>query len=205
MKLIGSKNTYCWSWTANLWQSGKRWHCLMQTLCTMNQAMAICTTTWAGRTCATHCRYWRKQRAALKMAIKFDGPVSGTFIHMGNLMIRCNRYTEAITYLEQGVRNHQQVSCFGRRWVGRMVAKATWKRTIKSYKETMMASVVDHRDHQHWPNHVARCRKEKMNKNFWKVLNWELYCRLMEGFGNYELPRCKFKSCPYNSHIWRLS
>jgi hypothetical protein len=106
----------------------------------------------------------------LKMAIKFDGQYPAPFIHMGNLMIRCNRYAEAIDYLKQGVQKPSAsrvafLEAMGQAWE----LSGDFGQAINSYREAMMASLTDH-EVTSMTNHVARCRKKRW-ASFWKVLN----------------------------------
>ena len=106
----------------------------------------------------------------LKMAIKFDGQYPAPFIHMGNLMIRCNRYAEAIDYLKQGMEKPSAsrvvfLEAMGQAWE----LSGDFGQAIKAYREAMMAALTDH-EVTNMTNHVARCRKKKW-ASFWKVLN----------------------------------
>ena len=104
----------------------------------------------------------------LKMAIKFDGEFQAPFIHMGNLMIRCNRYAEAIDYLKQGVQKPSAnrvvfLEAMGQAWE----LRGDFGQAMKAYREAMMASLSDH-EVTNMTNHVARCRKKRW-ASFWKV------------------------------------
>lgn len=104
----------------------------------------------------------------LKMAIKFDGEFQAPFMHMGNLMIRCNRYAEAIDYLKQGVQKPSAnrvvfFEAMGQAWE----LRGDFGQAIKAYREAMMASLTDH-EVTNITKHIARCRK-KTWASFWKV------------------------------------
>lgn len=104
----------------------------------------------------------------LKMAIKFGGQYPAPFIHMGTLMIRCNRYAEAIDYLKQGIEKPSAnrvvfLEAMGQAWE----LRGDFSQAIKAYREAMMASLTDH-EVTNMKNHVVRCRKKRW-ASFWKV------------------------------------
>ena len=102
-----------------------------------------------------------KAELHLKFAIKFDGEYPAPFIHMGNLMIRTNRYAEAIEYLEQGVQKPTASRVVFLEAMGQAYElQGNFRQAIKVYREAMMASVVDH-EVTNMTNHVARCRKKR--------------------------------------------
>ena len=104
----------------------------------------------------------------LKMAIRFDGEFQAPFIHMGNLMIRCNRYAEALDYLKQGIEKPSAnrvvfLEAMGQAWE----LHGDFGQAMKAYREAMMASLTDH-EVTNMTNHLARCRKKRW-ASFWKV------------------------------------
>jgi predicted Zn-dependent protease len=97
----------------------------------------------------------------LKMAIKFDGEYPAPFIHMGNLLIQCNRYAEAIEYLEQGAHKPTAnrvvfLEAIGRAWE----LRGEFAKAIKAYREGMIASMAEH-EISNLQSHVVRCRKKR--------------------------------------------
>lgn len=102
-----------------------------------------------------------KAEMHLKFAIKFDGEYPAPFIHMGNLMIRTNRYAEAIQYLEQGVQKPTASRVVFLEAMGQAYElQGNFRQAMKVYREAMMASVVDH-EVTNMTNHVTRCRKKR--------------------------------------------
>lgn len=104
----------------------------------------------------------------LKMAITFDGEYAAPYLHMGNLMIRCNRYAEAIDYLQQGLQKPSAnrvvfLEAIGQAWE----LRGDFRQAIDAYREAMMASLTDH-EVTNMTSHVARCRKKRW-ASLWKV------------------------------------
>jgi tetratricopeptide (TPR) repeat protein len=104
----------------------------------------------------------------LKMAITFDKEYSAPYLHMGNLMIRCNRYAEAIDYLQQGLQKPSAnrvvfLEAMGQAWE----LRGDFGLAINAYREAMMASLTD-QEVTNMTSHVARCRKKRW-ASFWKV------------------------------------
>ena len=104
----------------------------------------------------------------LKMAIRSDGEYAAPFVHLGNLMIRCNRYAEAIEYLQRGLQKPSAnrvsfLEALGQAWE----LSGDFPKAIKAYREAMMASLID-QEVTNLNNHVARCRKKRW-ASFWRV------------------------------------
>lgn len=109
-----------------------------------------------------------KAELHLKMAIQFDGQYAAPYIHMGNLMIRCARYAEAIEYLKLGIQKPSAnrvafLEAMGQAWE----LKGDFRQAIRSYREAMMASLNEF-EVANMTNHVARCRKKRW-VSFWAM------------------------------------
>jgi tetratricopeptide (TPR) repeat protein len=104
----------------------------------------------------------------LQMAIKFDDQNPAPFIHMGNLMMRDNRYAEAIHYLKQGLQKPSAsrvtfLEAIGQAWE----LRGNFSEAMKAYREAMLISVTDH-EMTCMTNHVARVRKKRW-ASFWRT------------------------------------
>lgn len=104
----------------------------------------------------------------LKMAITFDREYSAPYLHMGNLMIRCNRYAEAIDYLQQGLQKPSANRVMFLEALGQArEMRGDFSHAIRAYREAMMASLSE-QEVNNMTRHVARCRKKRW-ASLWKV------------------------------------
>lgn len=104
----------------------------------------------------------------LKMAMHFDGEYAAPYIHMGNLMIRATRYTDAIHYLKQGLQKSSANKVVFMELIGQALElKGEYGQAIRAYREAMMATLNEF-EVNNMAKHTARCRKKRW-ANFWKV------------------------------------
>jgi predicted Zn-dependent protease len=104
----------------------------------------------------------------LKMAIQFDGEYPAPYIHMGNLMIRANRYTDAIKYLKKGLQKPSANKVVFMELIGQALElSGAYGQAMKAYREAMMSSLNEH-EVSNIMKHTARCRKKRW-ASFWSM------------------------------------
>jgi len=101
-----------------------------------------------------------KAELHLKMAMKFDAGYAPPYLHMGNLCIRTGRHTEALQYLEAGVRkNSANKVAFLENIAQVYELKRDYSKAINYYKEAL-ASTVGFETAQ-LSEGIKRCRKKR--------------------------------------------
>lgn len=97
----------------------------------------------------------------LQMAIRFEPSYHAPYQHMGQLLLRSGRYSEAVGYLETGLsRSGSNVSIL---WesIGRAYEmQAEYRKAIAAYKQAMIASLATH-EMNTLNEGIKRCRKKR--------------------------------------------
>lgn len=101
-----------------------------------------------------------KAELHLKCAIKFDAAYAPPYLHLGNLYIRAGRYSEALQYLEAGVKKENANKVAFLEHIAQVYElKREYGQAIKHYKEAL-ASTVGYETAQ-LTEGIKRCRKKR--------------------------------------------
>ncbi len=83
-----------------------------------------------------------KAELHLNMAMKFDAEYAPPYLHMGNLCIRNDRYTEALQYLEIGVnKNSANKVAFLEQIAHVYELRKEFSKAIRYYKEALTSTI----------------------------------------------------------------
>jgi tetratricopeptide (TPR) repeat protein len=97
----------------------------------------------------------------LRMAIKFHSGFFAPYLHIGQLLIRIGRATEAIEYLEIGLTKPEANLVALWELIGRAYElKTEYRKAIAAYKQAMIASMADHEVNT-FKEGIKRCRKKR--------------------------------------------
>lgn len=103
-----------------------------------------------------------KAELHLKMAIHFANEYAAPYLHMGALLNRAGRYTEAISYFQQGLMkaNANKVALLeGMAYAHEM--KSDYSQAIQVYKEGVQSTALQH-EVERMAQGVKRCRKKQL-------------------------------------------
>ena len=101
-----------------------------------------------------------KAELHLKCAITFDCEYAPPYLHLGNLYIRTGRYSEALQYLEAGVKKNSANKVAFLEHIAQVYElKREYGQAIKYYKEALV-STVGHETAQ-LSEGIKRCRKKR--------------------------------------------
>jgi Putative Zn-dependent protease, contains TPR repeats len=96
----------------------------------------------------------------LKLAIKFDPDFAAPYQHLGNLYIRAGRYTEAMEYLQKGIRINNANRTALLESMGHVYElKREYGKAIHSYKEALASTVGF--ETANLTECIKRCRKKR--------------------------------------------
>jgi tetratricopeptide (TPR) repeat protein len=102
-----------------------------------------------------------KAELHLRMAIKFHPEFQAPYLHIGQLLIRLGRHSEALEYLAQGVTKPEANMVAFWESTGRAYElKSEYRNAIVAYKRAMMASLVEH-EMNNLNEGIKRCRKKR--------------------------------------------
>lgn len=102
-----------------------------------------------------------KAEMHLRMAIKFHPEFAPPYLHMGQLLIRLGRYSEAIEFLEKGLQKPEAnvFACWES--IGRAYElKAAYGPAMKAYRNAMVSSMAEH-ELNNLDAGIKRCRRKK--------------------------------------------
>lgn len=98
----------------------------------------------------------------LRMAIRFHPEMQAPYIHLGNLMIRLGKYSEAIQALEVGVTKPDAYRPSYWESIGRACEmKADYKKAIHAYKQALISTLASH-EMTAYTEGIKRCRKKRL-------------------------------------------
>jgi predicted Zn-dependent protease len=97
----------------------------------------------------------------LRMAIKFQPEFFAPYLHIGQLLIRLGRATEAIGFLETGLTKPEANVAALWDLIGRAYElKAEYRKAISAYKQALIASMAEH-ELNTFREGIKRCRKKR--------------------------------------------
>jgi tetratricopeptide (TPR) repeat protein len=101
-----------------------------------------------------------------RMAMHFAGEYAPPYLHMGNLMNRAGRYTEAVAYFRAGLAKPEaNLTALYEGMAYAYEVKGEYREAVKAYKEAAMASAVDF-EVDRLLKGVSRCRRKRIAMMF---------------------------------------
>lgn len=96
----------------------------------------------------------------LKLSIRFNASYAPPYLHMGNLLIRTGRYTEALEYLKKGLNQREANKVAFLDLIAQVYElKQDFRRAIRFYKEAMVATTGF--ETTQLMEGIKRCRKKR--------------------------------------------
>jgi tetratricopeptide (TPR) repeat protein len=97
----------------------------------------------------------------LNMAVRFNEEYAAPYLHLGTLLIRQGKYSEAINFLEKGLQKpHANRLAFLESIAHAYELRCEYKTAIKTYKAALAAS-VGHESNTLMES-IKRCRKKRV-------------------------------------------
>lgn len=102
-----------------------------------------------------------KAELHLRMAIRFHPAMQAPYLHLGNLLIRAGKYSEAVSMLEDGLKKPDANTVAMWEGIGRAnELRGEYKTAITAYKHAIAGTVAQH-EMNAFTEGIKRCRKKR--------------------------------------------